>query len=108
MLDESKYGILLKKDAKIIRQYFRESVKLIGIHVLFRAPKPGAKWTTYAEIDTNFEPPIKIGCIFHDHPDQRTLKKMGWMSELNENSSLSASFTNSLKSVSTFVVDETR
>jgi len=45
-------------------------------------------YTNYAEIDTNFAPPIKIGCLFHDHPDQRTLKKIGWVSELQDGASL--------------------
>ena len=38
-------------------------------------------------MDANYYPPILIGCIFDEHPTQRTLKKMGWVSELNENSS---------------------
>ena len=29
-----------------------------------------------------------VGCIFQDHPDQKTLKKMGWVAELQENSSI--------------------
>lgn len=61
--------------------------KLIGIRVLYRSPKPGKKYTTYAEIDANYYPPILIGCIFDEHPSQRTLRKMGWISELDENSS---------------------
>lgn len=52
-------------------------VKLHGIYVIYRAPKPDKHYTTYAEIESNYEDPILIGCIFHDHPDQRTLKKMG-------------------------------
>lgn len=82
-----KYGILLTPDIRQHRQYFREMCKLIGIRVLYRSPKPGKKYTTYAEIDANYNPPILIGCIFDEHPSQRTLRKMGWMSELNENSS---------------------
>ena len=29
-----------------------------------------------------------VGCIFQDHPDQKTLKKMGWVAELQEGSSI--------------------
>lgn len=83
-----KYGQLLHPEIKQHRQYFREMVKLLGIYVLYRAPKPEKKYTTYAEIDVNYEPPIKIGCIFDEHPNQQTLKKMGWMSELQSNSSI--------------------
>ena len=29
-----------------------------------------------------------MGCIFEDHPNQYTMKKLGWDSELQENASL--------------------
>ena len=88
MEDTNKYGILLNSNAKLHRQYFREMVKLQGIWVLYRPPKPNKHYTTYAEIESNYEPPTLVGCIFHDHPDQQTLKKIGWMSELQADSSL--------------------
>ena len=31
---------------------------------------------------------IPVGCIFQEHPDQKTLKKMGWVAELQEGSSI--------------------
>lgn len=87
--NNNKYGSLLHPEMKIHRQYFREMCKLIGIYVLFRAPKEdGCKYTTYGEIDTHYEEPKLVGCIFDDHPNQQTLKKLGWMSELDGNSSL--------------------
>lgn len=88
MQDENKYGILLNSAAKLHRQYFREMVKLLGIKVLYRAPLPDKHYTTYAEIDSNYAQPIIIGCIFEDHPNQQTLQKMGWVSELQENASI--------------------
>lgn len=84
-----KYGKLLHEEIKINRQYFREMVKLLGIYVLYRAPKGNEKkYNSWAEVDVNYEPPIKIGCIFDEHPTQQTLKKMGWMSELQGDSSI--------------------
>lgn len=85
---ENKFGILLSEDAKIHRQYFNELVSLIGIQVFYRAPLPGKHYTNYTEIEGNYYDPIQVGCIFNDHPDQPTLKKMGWVSELQENSSI--------------------
>lgn len=85
---KTKYGILLTPDAKLQRNYFKEMCKLIGINCIYRAVKPGRKYTTYAELDTNFEKPQLIGCIFDEHPTQQTLKKIGWVSELQENSSI--------------------
>ena len=91
MEDRERYGELLTPDIKIHRQEFREMLKLLGIRVLYRAPKKDikkSKWTSYAEFDNAFEPPIMVGCIFHNHPDQRTLKKIGWVSELQEDASI--------------------
>lgn len=85
---DNKTGILLNNDIKLHRQYFKEMVKLLGINVIYRAVKPGMKYTTYAELDTNFEPPMLEGCIFDEHPTQQTLKKIGWVSELQEGSSI--------------------
>jgi hypothetical protein len=84
----NKYGTLLTPDIKLHRQWFKEMVKLYGINVIYRAVKEGKKWTSYAELDTNFEPPTLEGCIFDEHPTQQTLKKMGWVSELQESSSI--------------------
>lgn len=86
-MENQKYGDLLHKDIKIHRQYFREMCKLLGIRVLYRAPRPDKQYTTYAEVDSNYMPPIMVGCIFDEHPTQQTLKKMGWVAELNGNSS---------------------
>ena len=63
-------------------------INLIGIKVFYSAPKPGKAYTNYAEIISNYYDPIEIGCIFEDHPTQQTLKKLGWVSELQENSSI--------------------
>lgn len=85
---KNKYGLLLNGDIKLHRQWFKEMVKLHGINVIYRAVKPGMKWTSYAELDTNFESPTLEGCIFDEHPTQQTLKRMGWVSELQESSSI--------------------
>ena len=61
---------------------------MYGINVIYRAVKDGKKWTNYAELDTNFEPPTLEGCIFEEHPTQQTMKMLGWVSELQESSSV--------------------
>lgn len=88
MNNESNYGLLLSPAIKLHRKYFEEMTKLLGIKVLFRAPKPNKHYTNYSEIDTNFEKPVCVGCIFEEHPEQQTLKKLGWVSELQENASI--------------------
>ena len=37
---------------------------------------------------SGYKPGITVGCIFQDHPDQKSLKKMGWVAELQEGSSI--------------------
>ena len=84
----NNYGLLLNQDIKLNRFYFKEMVRLIGITVLYRAVMPGQKWTNYAEIEANYNKPEPVGCIFQDHPDQKTMKKMGWDSELQDGESI--------------------
>jgi hypothetical protein len=88
MENQMKYGMLINKDIKLHRKYFNEMCKLLGISVIYRALQDGGKWTNYGEVDANYCPPILLGCIFNDHPDQATLKKIGWVSELQENASI--------------------
>ena len=81
-MEQPKYGKLLTPDIKLHRQYFNEMVKLLGIQVIYRAPYPGKHYTTYAEIESCYEPPMLVGCIFDEHPHPRTMKKLGWNTEL--------------------------
>ena len=88
MENNSKYGLLLQPDIKLHRHYFKEMVRLLGIQVIYRAPKADKHYTTYTEIESNYECAEAIGCIFEEHPTQQTLKKIGWVSELQENASI--------------------
>ena len=83
-----KYGKLLTPDIKIYRQYFEELVRMVGIQVVYYAPRPGKHYTTYTEIKENFQPPEIVGTIFEEHPNQKSMKKMGWISELQDSASV--------------------
>ena len=83
------YGLLMGKDIKLFRKWFKEMTKLRGINCIYRAPKKGTKnYDRHGDLDADYEQPIVVGVIFQDHPDQKTLKKMGWVSELQESSSM--------------------
>lgn len=84
----NNYGILLNKDAKLHRQYFKEMVKLLGITCMYQAPFKSKDFDQNGDLDTGYYDPEPVGCIFQDHPDQKTLKKMGWVAELGESSSI--------------------
>lgn len=80
----SNYGLLLNKDDILLqRSYFNELVMMIGVKVKHRAPRPDKHYTTYADIKSNYFEPEEVGCIFSEHLDQRTMKKLGWNAELS-------------------------
>ena len=85
---DNRYGRLITPDIKLHRKWFDEMVRLIGIQVVYRAPRKDKHWTSFAEIESNYQPSIVIGCIFDEHPTQQTMKKIGWVSELQRDSSL--------------------
>ena len=80
------YGLLLNKDIKLHRLYFKQMVKLLGINCVYRAPLPGKTFDGHGDLEADYYKPVLVGCIFQDHPDQKTLKKMGWVAELQEGS----------------------
>lgn len=82
------YGILLTPEIKLHRQYFKEMVKLLGINCIYKAPIPGKTFDKHGDLSANYLPGEVVGVIFQEHPDQKTLKKMGWVAELQENSSI--------------------
>ena len=85
---QKDYGLLLNPDIKLHRTYFKQMVKLLGINCQYYAPLDGKTYNLQGDLEAHYEKPITVGCIFQDHPDQKTLKKMGWVAELQENSSI--------------------
>lgn len=89
MENEKNYGLLFnEKGMKLHRFYFKQMCKLIGAKVIYRANRPNKHWTNYAEIESNYYEPILVDCIFNEFPDQKTMRKLGWVAELDTNASL--------------------
>ena len=89
MGEQISYGALFnEQDMKLQRNYFIEMASLIGVNIIYRAPKPGKHWTMYSEIESNYYSPVVISCIFNEFPDHKTMKKLGWNSEQLQDSSL--------------------
>ena len=86
--NQNDYGLLINKDIKLHRLYFKQMVKLLGINCKYRAPLNGKTYSLHGDLEAHYEQPISVGCIFQDHPDQKTLKKMGWVAELQDGSSI--------------------
>lgn len=51
--------------------------------MMYYAPKPEFKtYNGYGELETQYEKPIATMCIFDEHPTQKSMKKLGWDSEI--------------------------
>ena len=89
MRDEDT-GILLKKgNIQLHRTWFKQMVKLMGINVLYRAPRESQKqYDTWGELDAKYYEPVLVGCIYQEHPTQKTTKLLGWNAELSDGSDL--------------------
>lgn len=88
-MEQKDTGILLnKQDISLHRTYFDEMVRLLGVRVIYRAPRENMSYNGYGELDNFFYEPILTGCIFEEHPSQKSMKKLGWISELSTESSL--------------------
>lgn len=84
----TQYGLLLNEDIKLQRFYFKEMTRLIGIICFYLSPKQDKHYTSHAEISSNYNKAEPVGCIFQEHPDQKTMKKMGWDAELQDGESI--------------------
>ena len=82
------YGLLLNKDIKLQRIYFKQMTKLLGINCQYYAPMNNKTYSQLGDLETDYFPPELVGCIFQEHPDQKTVKKMGWVAELQEGASI--------------------
>lgn len=89
-MDKNDTGLLLNpNNIKLQRFYFKQMVKLIGIMTLYRAPIDKSKtYNGVGELDTLYHTPERVGCIFEEHPTEKTMKKCGWVSELNTEASI--------------------
>lgn len=82
------YGLLINKDIKLYRTWFKQMTALHGINCKYRAPLKNKEYDINGDLQTGYKPEIIVGCIFEEHPDQKSLKKAGWVAELQESSSI--------------------
>lgn len=87
------YGMLLNKDIKLHRTWFKQMTKLIGINCQYKAPIIDnltiKEFDTYGDLKAKYPKEwTTVGVIFQEHLDQKTLKKIGWVAELQEGSSI--------------------
>lgn len=82
------YGILISPDIKLHRTWFKQMLALHGINCKYRAPLTNKEYDHHGDLQTGYKPEIIVGCLFEEHPNQKSLKKAGWVAELQEGSSM--------------------
>lgn len=89
-MEQRDLGILLhSQDLLRQRDYFKEMTNLLGIKVIYRAPRDSSKhYNGYGELDSFYYEPIYVGCIFEEHPTVKTTRLLGWNTELSDSSSI--------------------
>lgn len=86
--NRTDYGLLINKDIKLHRAWFKQFTALQGINCKYQAPADNKENDSYGDLATSYKPAVTVGCIFDEHPNQKSLKKAGWVAELQEGSSL--------------------
>lgn len=74
---------IIQNDAKIFRYYADEALDMYGIVSQYYQCKPGKSFTTLGELKSCYYDPIRTKVIFDQAPQVRTLKKLGWVTELD-------------------------
>lgn len=74
---QKDYGFLINKDIKLHRKYFDQMTKMLGINCIYQEPLQGKDYDMHGHLSAKYKEGVIVGCIFQDHPDQKTLKKMG-------------------------------
>lgn len=85
---KTDYGLLITKDIKLHRSWFKQMTALHGINCKYRAPLESKDLDVHGDLQTGYKPAILVGCLFEEHPDQKSLKRAGWVAELQEGSSI--------------------
>lgn len=85
---KTNYGLLINQDIKLHRTWFKQMTALHGINCKYRAPLKNKEYDGYGDLATGYKPEIIVGCLFEEHPNQKSLKKAGWVAELQEGSSI--------------------
>ena len=82
------YGKLINPPINLQRKNFEEMVSLIGVFVKYQYPLENKQYNTQGELESSYSKPKRVGCIFNEHIDQKTAKRLGWNAELQEQASL--------------------
>ena len=75
---------ILQSDLQAYRFYFNEALEMYGIQARYYQIKPGHTYTPAGELSANYYDPTLTNVIFDQVPKVSTLKKLGWVTELDQ------------------------
>lgn len=80
-------GLLLQNDLEIQRYYFNEALDYYGIDAdYYQVKEETQKFTSAGELSSKYYDPVRVKLIYDQVPKINTLKKLGWVPELNQDS----------------------
>ena len=76
-------SILVKDDSLLLRGQAKEMMRLIGVNCLYQwVEEPNL--TIHSEDNSKLSTAIRIDILLDEHPTIHTMNRLGWMSEVNE------------------------
>ena len=77
-------GLLTKEDSEIFRGCFKEMAKLRGIHELYKYPIDKSRTIHSELVVAKYSDTIETDVIFDTSPKLATLRRLGWVSETQD------------------------
>lgn len=75
-------GLLTEDDSTLFRNWFVEMAEMLGQTVMYQYPLTFDK-TIHSEPNIELSDPIRLDIIFNENPTVDTLRKHGWVTEIN-------------------------
>lgn len=80
-------GILYQNDLEIQRYYFNEAIEYYGIDAdYYQVKTHSQEFNSTGEMSSKYYDPVPIKLIYDQVPKINTLKKLGWVTELSQDS----------------------
>lgn len=79
---------IIQNDALMYRRWAEEQLEMYGVSAQYYQIKPHHSFTSAGELAANYYDPTPAKIFFDQVPKITTLKKLGWVTELDQQASL--------------------
>ena len=76
-------GLLINDDSLLARRQFKEMARLIGTNCLYQYITE-TNLTIHSEDNSRLSTAMRIDILLDEHPTIHTMNRLGWISEINE------------------------